>query len=154
MDALADWGAGDWLRTIIADGLAALLALGLDSTPGADVITRTADVWHHVLVGSCTIESIDSRRLQQAFSGLLKAVESWPEPKAIWKHMAARPYRQSLPEPPPDPEKVLASKAQFDALFASVVGGLGAKKETNKDEEVRRQELREQARHLRDKGDA
>lgn len=151
IELLAEWGAGDWLRSAIADGLAALVALGRDGTPAADVITRTADVWHHVLAGSCNIEAVDSRRVKEGFSGLIKAVESWPEPKAIWKHMPARPQRRELEEPPPDPEQVRAAKAKFDEMVASVVGG--EKKETKKDEEERRRELREQARQLCEKGD-
>jgi len=102
---LAAWGAGDWLRGCIAEGLAAMVALGLDGAPGADVITRTADVWHHVLAGSCGIEAVDSQRVKSAFSGLIKAVEKWPEPKAIWAHMPRRPPQPRLEEPAEDADK-------------------------------------------------
>lgn len=102
---LAQWGAGDWLRGRIADGLAALVALGLEGAPGADVITRTADVWHHVMAGSCGIEAVDSQRVKSAFSGLIKAVEKWPEPKAIWAHMPRRPQQPRLEEPAEDADK-------------------------------------------------
>ena len=102
---LAAWGAGDWLRGRIADGLAALVALGLEGAPGADVITRTADVWHHVMAGSCGIEAVDSQRVKAAFSGLIKAVDKWPEPKAIWTHMPRRPQQPRLEEPPEDADQ-------------------------------------------------
>ena len=105
MADLAAWGAGDWLRSRIADGLAALVVMGLDGAPGADVITRTADVWHHVMAGSCGIEAVDSQRVKAAFSGLLKSVEKWPEPKAIWAHMPRRPSQPRLAEPPEDADQ-------------------------------------------------
>jgi len=105
MADLAAWGACDWLRGRIADGLAALVALGLDGAPGADVIRRTADVWHHVMAGRCDIEAVDAPRVEAAFSGLIQVAGKWPEPKAIWAHMPRRPAAHALPETPPRSEE-------------------------------------------------
>jgi hypothetical protein len=147
--SLADWGAGDWLRTLIADGLAALLTLGLDGTPGAEVICRTADVWHHVMAGSCNIETVDSTRVKQAFSGLLKAASKWPEPKAIWAHMPRRPHQERLPDPPRSEQDCQTALKSLEQMRQRVVGDMGMPKDETIDEEERRRQLQAQAQKLR-----
>jgi hypothetical protein len=144
---LTSWGQSDWLRTLIADGLAALVAMSLDGSPGADVICRTADVWHHVMAGSCNVETIDSQRVKAAFSGLLKNVDSWPEPKAIWAHMPRRPQQERLPEPPRSEEDCQAALKSLQEMRQRVAGGMGLPG-TELDEEARRQQLHQQARKL------
>ena len=147
--SLAEWGRGDWLRSQIADGLAALVALGLEGTPGADMICRTADVWHHVLAGSCSVETLDAERVQRGFSGLLKAVESWPEPKAIFREMPARPRQETLPPAPRTDEEA----ARGAAFFAGLSERMGLPQQAEKqDEEQRRRMLQEQGRKLKEEG--
>jgi hypothetical protein len=148
--ALAEWGRGDWLRRLIGDGLSALLTLGLDGTPGADVICRTADVWHHVMAGSCSAETVDSQRVKAAFSGLLKAVEKWPEPKAIWAHMPRRPQQELLPEAPRSEQDCQTALNSLREMRQRIIGGMGLPQTEKIDEEARRRQLREQAQTLRD----
>jgi hypothetical protein len=147
--SLADWSADNWLRTLIADGLAALLTLGLDGTPGAEVVCRTADVWHHVMAGSCNIEAIDSTRVKQAFSGLLKTVEKWPEPRAIWAHMPPRPHQERLPDPPRSDQDCQTALKSLEQMRQRVVGGMGMPKDETIDEDERRLQLQEQAQKIR-----
>jgi hypothetical protein len=149
--SLSDWGSGDWLRGLIADGLAALLTLGLDGTPSAEVIPRTADVWHHVMAGSCTVEEVDSQRVKAAFSGLLKAVEKWPEPKAIWAHMPRRPQQELLPEAPRSEQDCQTALNSLREMRQRIIGGMGLPQTEKIDEEARRRQLREQAQTLRDR---
>ncbi|MGE4545818.1 MAG: hypothetical protein AB7D06_17135 [Pedobacter sp.] len=145
--SLADWGQGDWLRGLIADGLAALVCLGLDSSPGADVICRTADVWYHVMAASCSVETLDSTRVKAAFSGLLKDVEKWPEPKAIWAHMACRPQQDRLPEPPRSEDACQLALKGLAQMRQRVAGCMGLPS-AELDEEARRKQLHQQARQL------
>jgi len=145
--SLVSWGEGDWLRTSIADGLAAMVAMILDGAPGAEMICRTADTWHHVMVGSCNIETLDSTRVKQAFSELLKAVEKWPEPKAIWAHMPRRPQQERLPEPPRSEEDCQTALQSLQEMRQRVAGGMGLPR-TELDEEARRKQLHQQALQL------
>lgn len=146
---LAAWGEGDWLRTLIADGLAAMVAMILDGAPGAEMICRTADTWQHVMVGSCTIEAVDSARVKQAFSRLLKAVEKWPEPKAIWSHMPRRPEQERLPGPDRSDQACRMAKEGIKQMRQQLAGGMGLPKDENIDEEARRRQLQKQAQALR-----
>lgn len=151
--SLTAWGQSDWLRGLIADGLAALVAMSLDGAPGADVICRTADVWHHVMAGSCNVETIDSQRVKAAFSGLLKNVDSWPEPKAIWAHMPRRPQQERLPEPQRSEEDCQKALKGLAEMRQRVAGGMGLPSGVL-DEEARRRLLQDQGRQLtREKGD-
>ena len=99
LEALAEWAGTDWLRTEIANGLQALVALSLDNTPAADTITRTADIWQHVLNKHSTldIEEIDAPRVRQAFSALLsKTGGRWPEPSTLKDLLPKRPQRRAV----------------------------------------------------------
>ena len=98
-DALTLWAAGDWLREAISAGLQALVALSLENTPAADTISRTADIWYHVLTkhNVMDIEEIDSPRVAAAFSTLLsKTGGRWPEPKTLKDLLPKRPQRQAI----------------------------------------------------------
>ena len=98
MAALLEWAGQDWLRTAIAEGLQALIALSLENTPAADTITATADIWHLVLTKSrLDIEEIDQPRIVNAFTLLLaKRLGKWPEPKDLKELLPPRPQRTAL----------------------------------------------------------
>jgi hypothetical protein len=146
--ALADWGQTDWLRALIADGLSALLAGGYDGAPGADTITLTADVWHHVLATGCNSETLDATRVKQGFSGLLKTAQKWPEPKAMFAQMPARIRREKLDAPPPSANQVAEGKRFFADMAAVIGNGMGIPGGATVNEEDRRQQLQEQSRKL------
>lgn len=152
IEQLAQWGSSDWLRAIIADGLAAMVALSsLDGTPAVEVICRTADIWHHTLAGSCGVETLDKDRLQRAFSSLVKAVEKWPAPKDIWKHMTARPGQKQLPEPPPSEEQRATDLQALANIRRNLGSSMSMPEGEKQDEESRRQHLRNQAEQLENK---
>jgi len=100
--ALHQWGQGDWLRAELADGLAALLTLGLDGAPAADIVCRTADIWALVVgKAGCTVEQTDRPRITKAFTSLLQQPHKrWPDPAALVAQLPRRPERQKLEEPP------------------------------------------------------
>lgn len=101
MIALQKWAGEDWLRTEIANGLIALLALGRDGAPAADTIIATASLWETLLNDQgITIEQIDRKRIHLGFKDLLNKFDAWPEPKDLLPRMPKRPYRDALDEPP------------------------------------------------------
>jgi hypothetical protein len=114
---LVQWAELDWLRTAIAEGLAALVALSLENTPAADTITATADIWYHVLTtgSKLDIEDIDRPRIATAFSCLLAETGGkWPDPAHLKKLLPRRPDRAKIRhEPKTD---AVAAKAHIERL--------------------------------------
>jgi len=123
-DALETWAGGEWLRSAIAAGLQALVALSLDNTPAADTITRTADIWYHVLTkhNALDIQEIDSPRVELAFSALLtKTGGRWPDPKTLKELLPKRPQRKALEEV--ETEEVRERGRQAARALTAMVGG-------------------------------
>lgn len=100
--ALSEWAAAGWLERGLADGLSALITLGLDGTPAADVICRTADIWRLVAErAGLKIEEVDAPRIVKGFEKLLsQGLNRWPEPAELIKALPRRPERPKLDEPP------------------------------------------------------
>ncbi len=100
--ALSEWAGSGWLERGLAEGLSALLTLGLDGTPAADVICRTADIWRLVAQRQgLKIEEIDAPRIRKGFEKLLsQGLKRWPEPAALIEALPRRPERPKLDEPP------------------------------------------------------
>lgn len=101
ISALQHWGEGSVLRTALANGLAALVALSRPGTPAADTICLTADLWHGTLrrhgLGDTTG---DVERVIKGFSSLLdKPLKEWPEPAALLPHIPRRRHQPKLAEP-------------------------------------------------------
>lgn len=126
LDALAEWGRAGWLEGALSEGLAALLALGLDGAPAGDIICRTADVWRFAVEKSgCRIEQIDRDRVTAGFASLLQQpLKRWPEPAALVACLPRRPERQKLDEPPPSAEQRAAGKAALAKLVRDLSGGM------------------------------
>lgn len=100
IDALSAWAEGDWLRWEIGIGLSALVAQSLKMQPGADMITKNADIWFVTLKKVCTVEEVDGPRIRAGFERLFGRIGEWPAPKQLLELMPARPPRQALREPP------------------------------------------------------
>ncbi|OHD24624.1 MAG: hypothetical protein A2Y38_16755 [Spirochaetes bacterium GWB1_59_5] len=94
-----------WLRREIAAGLQALVALGLEGQPAAEVLPLTADIWLRAVsrgnVG-CTIEVIDAPRIREAFAELFPTLTTWPPPKHLLERIPPRPQREALAAPVED----------------------------------------------------
>jgi len=123
-DALETWAGGEWLRSAIAAGLQALVALSLDNTPAADTICRTADIWYHVLTknNALDIQEIDSPRVELAFSTLLtKTGGRWPEPKTLKDLLPKRPQRKAIEQV--ETEEVRERGRQAARALTALVGG-------------------------------
>lgn len=110
--ALMGWGQGDWLRTAIANGLAACVARVLPRQPAADVIILTADTWHQALAGRLTIRDLDAPRITRGFELLLPTLTEWPQPKQLQDIMPKRPDRTKIRHEPTEADR----QAGKDAL--------------------------------------
>ncbi|WP_429885358.1 hypothetical protein [Geoalkalibacter halelectricus] len=123
---LAEWGRAGWLEAQIADGLAALLTLGLDGAPASDIICRTADVWRLVVEkAGVTIEEVDAPRLRAAFTTLLRQPHKrWPDPAALVAHLPRRPERQKLDEPPISEAEREAGRRRLKELREQLAKGM------------------------------
>jgi hypothetical protein len=91
-----------WLKREIKDGLQALVAMGLENQPAADVLPLTADIWLRAIrrgnIG-CDIEQIDAPRIREAFDRLFPELVKWPAPKLLLDRIPPRPKREALAEP-------------------------------------------------------
>lgn len=96
LDALAAWGAGDWVRSGIADGLRALVAMRLPGSPAAELITCTADTWHVALARAMRVEEVDRPRLMEGFARLIAECREWPAPSMLMDRLPARPRRTAV----------------------------------------------------------
>ncbi|MDY0212575.1 MAG: hypothetical protein RBR06_06180 [Desulfuromonadaceae bacterium] len=116
-----------WLRREIKDGLQALVALGLDGQPAAEVLPRTADIWLKALqranIGA-NIESIDAPRLRTAFEQMFVQAKRWPPPAEYIRHIPPRPQRQSVAAPPISKEDERKAKAALAQIYARIELGL------------------------------
>lgn len=101
LDVLAEWAGDDWLRTEIAEGLMALVALSRPGTPGADTIALTAGVWETAMRSAgVTVAQIDAGRVRAGFKPLLKKrLDEWPEPYAVIAELPRRPPQQKIESP-------------------------------------------------------
>lgn len=91
-----------WLKREIKDGLQALVAMGLENQPAADVLPLTADIWLRAIrrgnIG-CDIEQIDAPRIREAFDRLFPELVKWPAPKLLLDRIPPRPKREALAAP-------------------------------------------------------
>lgn len=80
-----------WFRGEIATGIQRLYALSLQSTPAADTIQSTAQVWIETLWEhkEMWIEA-DAQRIQKTFQTLTLECERWPTPKDFIKFLPPR----------------------------------------------------------------
>lgn len=99
--------APEWFQEAVAEGLAKLYVLRLDSAPAADTLDGVEMVWVESL-WSCNKqwqEEPDYARIRQAFVTLARQVDRWPAPRHLLDHLPPRPQPQALPEPKPTPEQ-------------------------------------------------
>jgi hypothetical protein len=118
-----------WIRREIKSGLQALVALGLEGQPAAEVLPRTADIWLKALQRAnigLTIEEIDAPRLRSAFESLFVRVVRWPPVAEYIKHIPPRPVRKSVPAPPISDEDERKAKAALAQIYAKINGSIGA----------------------------
>lgn len=109
------------LRTVVINGVQALIALHLDGAPGFETATLTTEVWIEI-VGGWNLKNTprDSQRLAVAFKQLAGNVTRWPAPSQLKVHLPAAvqpPSGYLLPYPP---EKLKRNRAMMKALLITL----------------------------------
>lgn len=114
--------APPWLRREIAAGLQALVALGLEGQPAAEVLPLTADIWLRAVqrgnIG-CNIEAIDAPRIREGFAELFPGLTRWPAPKLLLEHVPSRPKREAIAAPVEDGADGLARLREIQERLKS-----------------------------------
>lgn len=116
----SDAPAPSWLRREIKSGMEALVALGLQNQPAADVIHLTADIWLRAIrrgnIG-CDIEQIDAPRIREAFDRLFPELTEWPAPRLLLDRIPPRPRREALAAPVEDSGEGLARIREIQEML-------------------------------------
>ena len=119
----------NFLRPLIAQGLAKLSVLNLPSRQAAVDLVAVADVWMESLLRyrKDWRADLDAQRIEQAFCYLIDHAEQWPNPRDLIRAMAPRsqPIQKQIPTPPVSPEKIEANRRRL----ADILKKLGNKME-------------------------
>jgi hypothetical protein len=117
-----------WFHNAVVEGVQMLRTLSLPSTPPAETITLTTQVWIQVLWAAKRgwVEAHDLPRLKAAFMALAAELDRWPTPKAVLASLPARPDLKKLPPPRLTPEQIAANKRRL----REALGQLAAAKVT------------------------
>lgn len=114
----------DWFEEVVAEGIAKLYVLRLESAPAADTLDGVEMVWVEALWYSNVAwdEELDSDRLRQAFRALTQRATRWPAPRELMTLLPGRPQRTPLPPPPQTPEQKAKAEAQLAKLREMMKG--------------------------------
>lgn len=121
-------GAGNqWLKPVLAKGVAMLILLRLKNAPTEDVIKPTLEAWYRTITYKRRYEQhLDQPRFEAAFMLWAQNNEWFPTPKELLATLP-RPESPELPPPPPksaverEKEKV-RQKAHIARLREIVMG--------------------------------
>lgn len=114
----------DWFVEVVAEGIAKLYVLRLESAPAADTLDGVELVWVEALwyTPIAWDREQDAPRLRQAFRALTQRLSRWPAPRELMEHLPSRPKRQELPPPPPTPEQKARAEENLAKLKKMVKG--------------------------------
>lgn len=93
-----------WLKSVVAQGLARLIVLGLPGRPAEEMTKQVASVWVEALLFKFSgwDEKLDRKRLEKAFLRLCCECDKFPNPKMLLDCLEPREIL-ALPEPKPAP---------------------------------------------------
>ena len=90
----------DWLFDEVLTGMQKLMALSLDRTPAAELITATAKVWHEALhIGRVWDRERDAKRIRESFTRLALNSKRWPAVEELITSLPSAPHQWRLPPP-------------------------------------------------------
>lgn len=106
-------GSGNqWLKPVLAKGVAALILLRLKNAPTEDVIKPTLETWYRVITYKRHYEQhLDQPRFEAAFMLWAQNNEWFPTPKELLASLPRREYPE-LPPPPPKSAEECAAEAK------------------------------------------
>ena len=99
-----------WLKLVLAKGVAMLLLLRLKNSPTEDVIQPTLEAWYRVITHKKAWNmALDKLRFETAFMLLVQTCDWFPTPKQLLDILPRREYPE-LPPPPPKTAGELAAE--------------------------------------------
>ncbi|NBI42016.1 hypothetical protein GVX76_00615 [[Haemophilus] felis] len=96
-----------WLKPVLAQGVAMLLLLRLKNSPTEDVIQPTLEAWYRVITYKNVWDiELDKWRFETAFMRLGRTCDWFPTPKQLLEALPQREYPELPPPPPKSAEQV------------------------------------------------
>lgn len=103
-----------WLKPVLAKGVAMLLLLRLKNSPTEDVIQPTLEAWYRVITHKKAWDmALDKPRFETAFMLLGQTCDWFPTPKQLLETLPRREYPELPPPPPKTAEELAAEQAQM-----------------------------------------
>lgn len=103
-----------WLKLVLAKGVAMLLLLRLKNSPTEDVIQPTLEAWYRVITHKKSWDmALDKLRFERAFMLLVQTCDWFPTPKQLLEILPRREYPELPPPPPKTAEELAAEQVQM-----------------------------------------
>lgn len=111
-----------WFVSAVAEGIARLYVLRLESAPAADTLDGVELVWVEALwyMPVAWDEELDTPRLAAAFRRLTQRLSRWPAPRELMEHLPSRPKPAALPSPPISDEQRARNRERIAEMMASL----------------------------------
>ena len=105
-----------WLKPVLAQGVAMLLLLRLKNSPTEDVIQPTLEAGYRVITykKSWSVE-LDKVRFETAFMTLGQTCDWFPTPKQLLEALPRREYPALTPPTPISVEQIAKEKAKMES---------------------------------------
>lgn len=119
----------EWLKPVLAKGMAMLLLLRLKNSPPEDAVKATLQTWFQIITyKKCWEQELDQWRFEEAFMRLSQTCDWFPNPKQLLEIMPPREI-PALPEPVLTEEQREKNRAKLQAMMAQLRGKMVCKKQ-------------------------
>lgn len=119
----------EWLKPVLAKGMAMLLLLRLKNSPPEDAVKATLQTWFQVITyKKCWEQELDQWRFEEAFMRLSQTCDWFSNPKQLLEIMPARKIK-ALPQPVFSEEQREKNRAKVQAMMAQLRGKMVCKKQ-------------------------
>lgn len=120
----------EWLKPVLAKGMAMLLLLRLKNAPPEDAVKATLQTWFQVITyKKCWEQELDQWRFEEAFMRLSQTCDWFPSPKQLLEVIPPREI-PALPEPVLSEEQREKNRARLQAMMAQLRGKMVCKKQS------------------------
>ncbi|AWX14250.1 hypothetical protein CEP49_06650 [Mergibacter septicus] len=104
-----------WLKQVIAKGVAMLLLLRLKNSPREDVIQATLEAWYQVITYKKIWDiELDKQRFEAAFMIIAQTCDWFPTPKQLLDVLPPREYPKLLKEKEKTEEEELQERLKTE----------------------------------------
>lgn len=119
----------EWLKPVLAKGMAMLLLLRLKNSPPEDAVRATLQTWFQVITyKKCWEQELDQWRFEEAFMRLSQTCDWFPSPKQLLEIMPPREI-QALPEPVLTEAQREKNRVRVQEMMAKLRGKMVCKKQ-------------------------